>query len=262
MKTRQPILLCIAGFDPTGGAGLQADIETAAALGVRAVCAQTCNTVQTNAGVKAVVPTTPALLARQTEYLTTDFDIAAVKVGLIASADNAEAIAGPVAGLCRPLVTDPVLHDGTGKPLCGDGVAQAIRKHLLPLTTCATPNREELAALAPEASTPADAAQALLNEGCTAVFVTGESCEEHTLHHVLYELPDRRETFSSRRLPGEFHGSGCTLSSAIATQLALGKPLRDAVALALTFTARALENAAPPENHRGDATGRRLPKRL
>ncbi len=258
MKTRRPILLCIAGFDPTGGAGLQADVETAAALGVRAVCAQTCNTVQDGAGAKAVMPTATAALARQIECLTADFDVAAVKAGLIASADNAGVIAEAVAAIRRPLVTDPVLCDGTGRPLCGDGAARAIREQLLPLTACATPNREELAALAPAAATPADAAQVLLNEGCGAVFVTGEKQQEQTLHHALY-LPDGgREAFFSPQLPGEFHGSGCTLSCALAAHLALGRTLREAVALALSFTAHALANAETP----GLSGERRFPKRL
>ncbi len=256
MKTRRPILLCIAGFDPTGGAGLQADIETAAALGVRAVCAPTCNTVQDSAGAKTVIPTAATTLAQQLECLADDFDIAAVKVGLVATADNAEAIAA--AKICHPLVTDPVLHDGTGRPLCSDGAARAIRERLLPLTACATPNRAELAALAPEAATPADAAQALLDEGCGAVLVTGEEEKQRTLHHTLYMPHGEREAFSSPRLPGEFHGSGCTLSGALAVYLALQTPLRKAVALALAFTARALENAETP----GGSGERRFPRRL
>ncbi len=260
MKSSPPNLLCVAGFDPTGGAGLQADVETAAALGVRAVCAQTCNTVQDGVRTITVTPTPPETLALQLARLIADFDVAAVKVGLIASADNAEVVAEAAAALHVPFVVDPVLRDGAGEPLCTDGTAQALRARLLPHATCATPNLEELTALVPEASTPAAAAQALLDEGCAAVLVTGEEKQEQTLHHALYQAlgrPERR-VFSAARLTGEFHGSGCTLSCALAAQLALGATLDDAVPLALEFTARALERADAPSRSRA----RKFPKRL
>ena len=259
METRQPILLCIAGFDPTGGAGLQADVETAAALGVRCVCAQTCNTLQSAAGAHAISATPPATLARQVEYLAADFRITAIKVGLVATAENARVIANAVAGPGYPLVTDPVLRDGAGRTLCDADAARAIRGKLLPLSGCATPNREELMLLAPEAGTPAEAARTLLDEGCGAVLVTSERSDEHTLYHMLHLPGGARRTFSSARLPGEFHGSGCTLSTAIAAQLSLGRPLEEAVRSALAFTARALENAYAPD---GGATARKFPKRL
>ena len=259
MKTQYPTLLCIAGFDPSGGAGLQADIETAAAFGVRAVCVQTCNTIQDSAGTKAVIPTMAKVLARQLECIVADFDLAAVKIGLIPSVDNAEIIAKTVSSLRCPLIADPVLCDGTGKALCDDGTPRTIREQLLPLVSCATPNRVELAALVPNAETDADAAQTLLRENCGAVLVTSETSEEKTLHHALYLPGNECKLFSSPRLPGEFHGSGCTLSSAIAAQLALGKPLREAISQALTFTARALENADTP----GTSTqARKFPRRL
>lgn len=260
LKPSPPNLLCIAGFDPTGGAGLQADVETAAALGVRAVCAQTCNTVQDGARTVAITPMPPATLALQLARLIADFDVAAVKVGLIASADNAEVVAEAAAALHVPFVVDPVLRDGAGESLCEDGAAQALRARLLPLAACATPNLEELTALVPEASTPAAAAKVLLDEGCAAVLVTGEEKQERTLHHALYhglDSPERR-AFSSPRLPGEFHGSGCTLSCALAAQLALGAALGDAATLAFAFTARALERADAPS--RGGT--RKFPKRL
>ena len=249
MNTQQPVLLCIAGFDPTGGAGLQADIETAAMLGVRTVCAQTCNTVQDSAGTYAVAATDPAMLKRQIERLIADFNIAAVKVGLVASADNAWVIAEGMARLACPLVADPVLYDGTGIPLCDDGTAQAIRSWLLPAASCATPNRKELAALVPEAAATADAARALLDEGCGAVLVTDEESKEQALQSALYSPDRKRRVFESPRLTGEFHGSGCTLSSAVAAHLALDRPLNEAVSTAFAFTRNALESASEPGTH-------------
>ena len=256
MKPSPPNLLCVAGFDPTGGAGLQADVETAAAHGVRAVCAQTCNTIQDGARTALVTPVPSETLALQLNRLIADFDIAAIKVGLIASAGNAEVVADAAAKLQCPLVVDPVLRDGAGEPLCDDGVTRVLRARLLPLAACATPNLEELTTLVPEATTPEAAARILVDEGCAAVLVTGEEKQARTLHHALYS-PERR-VFSSPRLPGEFHGSGCTLSCALAAQLALGVALDDAVALALAFTARALERADAPSRSRA----RKFPGRL
>ena len=263
MATQTPTLLCIAGFDPSGGAGLQADIETAAALGVRAACALTCNTVQDSRDAKEVAVTAPDLLVRQIECLITDFDIAAIKTGLIPSTKSVEAVAEtiskPVAGTDCSLVVDPVLCDGTGKALCDDGVVQAVRERLLPIAACATPNRTELAALVPEAETPAAAAHTLLAENCKAVLVTSEGGEGENLKHTLYLADGTHRNFLSPRLPGEFHGSGCTLSSAIAAHLALGKPLHEAVPFALDFTAQALERADAP----GKTTqARKFPRRL
>ena len=247
MKTNQPTLLCISGLDPTGGAGLQADIETTNAIGIRAVCAQTCNTVQSSAGTQSIVPTTPDMLLRQIEYLIADFDIAAVKIGLVVSTESAQSIAQAIAKIHCPIVVDPILKDGIGNRLCNELTKQAIRQYLLPLATCATPNLEEVISLVACTTTPTDAATTLLHEGCSAVLVTSEEKKANIYHHALYLPYKQRKVFSSLHLVEEFHGSGCTLSSALAAYLALGKPLSEAVSLALTFTAHAIEKATTPE---------------
>ena len=260
-NTSPPILLCISGFDPSGGAGLQADVETATALGVRAVCAQTCNTVQNSQGVERVIATAPEILARQLACLTADFEIAAVKTGLIPSSDNVRVVADAVSKLGQPLIVDPVLRDGTGRSLCAeqteDAVVRALRRELLPLAACITPNRAELTALVGDSETMAEAARTLLDEQCGAVLVTSAASEAQTLRHILYRHGDN-DQFSSPRLSGEFHGSGCTLAAAIAAQLATGKTLREAVPQALAFTTRALERADAPGRH---GQTRRLPRR-
>lgn len=240
-------MLCISGFDPTGGAGLQADIETVAVIGLRAVCAQTCNTLQDEDGVTTVMPMPAMLLLQQIESLCAAFDIAAVKIGAVSSAENAETTARGLAKITCPLIVDPVLQDATGKPLGDPDTAAAIRRYLLPATTCATPNREELMALVPEAATPDAAATTLLEEGCGGILATSQKRRKDTLHHVLYRPGAPNQGFLSRQLPGEFHGSGCTLSSALATYIALGSSLHQAINQALAFTARALANAATLE---------------
>ena len=248
MRMKQSIVLCVSGFDPTGGAGLQADIETIAAIGLRAVCAQTCNTLQNAGGVTALMPTPAATLSRQIESLCGDFDVAAVKVGAVASAENAQAIARSLSEIACPLIVDPVLRDGTaGKSLGNEDTAWSIREYLLPMTTCTTPNRAELMTLSPETTTTVDAATALLKEGCEAVFATSEKQTGETLCHVLYTPEIGKRDFFTTQLPGEFHGSGCTLSSALAAYIALGNTVPQAIASALAFTARALEKATTPE---------------
>ena len=237
-------------FDPTGGAGLQADVETVTAVGMRAVCAQTCNTLQNDDGVEAVMPTPAAMLLQQIESLRGAFTIAAVKIGAVASAENAEAIARGLTKIICPLIVDPVLRDATGKPLGDKTTARAIREYLLPATTCATPNREELLSLVPEAATPDIAATTLLEEGCGAILATSQEKRQGTLRHVLHRPGTAGWDFLSKQLPGEFHGSGCTLSSALATYIALGNPLHRAIDQALAFTARALGNATMPERGR------------
>ena len=250
-------MLCVAGFDPTGGAGLQADIETVTAIGMRAVCAQTCNTLQDDDGVQAVMPMPSSVLLQQIESLRAAFDIAAVKIGAVASAENAEAIARGLAGITCPVIVDPVLRDATGRPLGDEAVARAIREHLLPVAACATPNRRELMSLAPEAATPGAAAAALLEGGCGAILATGQDKRQGALRHVLYTPHATDRDFFSRQLPGEFHGSGCTLSSALAAYIALGNPLPRAIHPALAFTAHAIENATTPESGRK----RKFPRR-
>ena len=253
--SRPAVLLSIAGFDPSGGAGLQADIETANALGMRIVCAQTCNTIQDSCAASACRLSDPQWLKRQIASLFNDFNIAAVKVGLLGSIDIIQAVGESLEKKRLPLVLDPVFYDGSGHMLMSRRAIHPLCQLLLPLVSVLTPNRRELFMLAP-ADSLERAAGKLLSTGCQGVFVSSGHIEKTRLRHSLYQSDQPTINIESRRLPREYHGSGCTLSTAVAVQLARGEPLELAARQAHDFTMRTLVKAQQL------GRGRYFPKRL
>lgn len=243
----KPVVLVFAGHDPTGGAGVQADIETIAALGCHAATLVTALTVQDTRGATAFEPTSPALLRRQAETLLADLQPAAVKIGMIGSGDNAHEISRVLKRYPQiPVVLDPVLAAGGGGALATDDLRRMLLTELLPLATVITPNSIEARALAPAADTLAACANALLATGCPHVLLTGghETGPEVVCH--LHSRDGATARHAWPRLAGEFHGSGCTLASALAARLAQGTPIATAVADALAYTWHALQNAQRP----------------
>ncbi len=239
-----PAVLCLSGLDPTGGAGLQADIEALAAMGVHACPVATVLTAQDTNTVHRLMPVAAEDIVAQAEAVLQDIPMAAAKVGLLGSASAAEAVAQVLAGQAElPLVVDPVLASGDGTPLSDEAVKTAIRRHILPLTTLLTPNAEELAALAPEAEGVDAQAQALMAQGARFVLVTGAERREREVVNVLYGNGQRLEEFVWPLLPHEYHGSGCTLAAAVAGLLAFGLEPYSAVAEAQEFTWEALAHA-------------------
>ena len=250
-----PIVLCVGGHDPTGGAGIQADIETVTALGGRALSLVTALTAQDSHDVQAVWPTTGAAFSVQLDTLLSDISPTAVKVGLIGSTDLVAVLAEYLTGFAGPVVVDPVLAAGGGFQLARDDLLAAIRERLLPRTTLITPNRAEARRLA-GLEDPDAAASALLAAGAGAVLLTGadEAADDRVINR-LFTPATAPETFEWPRLDGVFHGSGCTLASACAIQLARHRPLLAAVAAAQAFTHRALQRADRP------GSGQALPYR-
>jgi hydroxymethylpyrimidine/phosphomethylpyrimidine kinase len=254
-----PVVLVIAGHDPSGGAGIQADIETLGALGCHATTAITALTVQDTCGVSSFEPVTPALLKAQALAILQDMPVTAIKLGMLGS----PAAIGVVEGLMDafpgiPVVLDPVLAGGGGGSLSREGMALALRDRLIGRVTLATPNGPELLALAPGASSPAEAAAMLsiIGEGRTAVLATGG---HETGSHVVNTLWCRGVSTDQQaweRLGHEFHGSGCTLASACAAFLAHGHELADSVRRAQHFTWHSLQAA------RALGRGQRIPRRL
>jgi len=238
-----PRILCIGGHDPTGGAGIQADIETVTALGGKALALITALTEQDTRDIKAVTPTPANVLARQADTLLADIRVDAIKIGLIGGAAQVAVLADLLRDFTGPVVLDPVLAAGGGFDLDTGGLCTEMQNNLLPLATLMTPNRAEARRLA-DRDDPMDAAQLLLDAGARAVLLTGaDEAQGDRVENLLVTPGRAARAFSWPRLSGRFHGSGCTLASACATRLALGDPLASAVQAAQEFTHEALTAA-------------------
>lgn len=259
MPSSPPLVLSFAAADPTGGAGLQADLLTIASLGCHPLSVLTAVTAQDTHGVDGLLALEPAWITRQARRLLDDMPVAAFKLGLLGSARNAEAVAAILARYPHtPVVLDPVLASGRGDRLADDETVQVLRSVLLPRTTVLTPNSLEarrLALAAPDAPL-AGCARALMQLGCKYVLITGTHEAGEQVVNTLYGARDRLRADAWPRLPGQYHGSGCTLAAAIAALLARGLGIEDAVQQAQTYTWQAL-NAGFRPGH-----GQALPDRL
>lgn len=228
-----PIVLTFAASDPTGGAGLQADLLTLAALGCHPLSVLTGLTVQDTTGVEHLETIAADLVTRQASRVLAETKVAAFKVGVLGSADNVRAVAAIAAAHAQvPLVLDPVLASGRGDPLANDAVLEALLELLVPRATVVTPNTGEAKRLG--------GAQRLLELGCRYVLVTGTHEAGAEVTNRLYDSGGLVREDRWRRLPGSYHGSGCTLASALAAQLAKGRDVPEAARAAQEFTWQAL----------------------
>jgi hydroxymethylpyrimidine/phosphomethylpyrimidine kinase len=228
-----PLVLTFAASDPTGGAGLQADLLTLAALGCHPLSVLTGFTVQDTRGVELLESMPATLVARQARALLAESKVAAFKVGVLGSADNARAVAAIAAEHPNvPLVLDPVLASGRGDRLASEDLPGALLESLVPRATVVTPNTLEAAGLGGR--------QRLLDLGCRYVLITGTHDETPEVINRLYDARGLVREDRWKRLPGSYHGSGCTLASAIAAALAKGRNVPEAVREAQQFTWRAL----------------------
>ncbi|HEB95879.1 MAG TPA: hydroxymethylpyrimidine/phosphomethylpyrimidine kinase [Sedimenticola thiotaurini] len=251
-----PMILSIAGHDPTGGAGIQADIEAIAACGGRAVTAVSALTVQDTRDVRLLEAVAPELLEAQLQTLLQDIPVQAIKIGLIGSVQNARVIARILGQRpALPVVLDPVLAAGGGGDLASAGLPEAIVDTLLPRVGLLTPNTPEARRLGGDGEL-ATCAHRLLERGCGAVLITGTHEREEAVINRLFrrDLPPLAASWP--RLPESYHGSGCTLSAAIATLLGRGFPLEQAVERAQAFTWNSLRLGYRP------GAGQYLPDRM
>lgn len=238
-----PVVMTFAGNDPTGGAGLQADIEAIASMGCQAAPVVTAITVQDTRNVIRFEPVRPALVIEQARAVLEDLPVAAIKLGMLGSVEIIEVVHTILTDYPDiPVVLDPILRAGGGAALSSEEMATAMLELLFPLTTVATPNSEEARVLAPEADTLDACAQELLATGCELVLITGTHETTRTVDNVLYGNMRRLEVFSWERLPFSYHGSGCTLASAIAGILAQGLEPFTAVHEAQEYTWESLRN--------------------
>jgi len=237
VNAKPPIVLAFAASDPTGGAGIQADLLTLAALGCHPLSVITALTAQDTRGVHRVHALQPDVVEEQALRVLADIPVAAFKLGVLGSRQNADSIARILAQHPKtPVVIDPVLASGRGDPL-GDA---STYESLLPRCTVLTPNSKEARALAGAEALDACAAK-LVALGAKHVLITGTHEAGAQVVNTLYDARGKVRTESWQRLPGEYHGSGCTLASALAAFLARGLAVADAAHEAQSYTWKTLE---------------------
>ncbi len=243
-----PQVLVFAASDPTSGAGLQADILTLASLGCHPLTTVTGLTVQDTTGVQLLQPVAAELVEQQARTVLEDMPVAAFKLGVLSSVENVLAIAEILSDYPEiPLIVDPVLASGRGDALSGEEIIAAMREMILPQTTIITPNAPEARRLAEEDEDEDEptldvCAERLIAMGAQYVLITGTHENSPEVINTLYSAEGMLRRDSWERLPGSYHGSGCTLASAIAGCLAGGASVEDAVRDAQDYTWNTLKN--------------------
>ncbi len=240
-------VLAIAGSDSGGGAGIQADIKTVTALGGYALTAITALTVQDTQAVYAVHPVPLDFLRLQIIHALADPGADAIKTGMLGDTATIAVVCDALSGTALPLVVDPVMVAKGGHSLLAAEAVGVLRRRLLPLCTLLTPNLPEAEALTGMAINGlADietAAHALLDAGAPAVLLKGGHLSGDEVIDVLATRQGNRVFVNSKQETRHTHGTGCTLSSAIATGLAQGMALEDAVARAVAYVQAAIASA-------------------
>jgi len=252
MPPAPPVVLTIAGFDPSSGAGITADVKTIAALGCYGVACISALTVQSTVGVRRVEPVDAGLVAETLTELASDIEIAAVHIGMLGSGKVVQAVADFLAEHKLPnVVLDPILRSSSGTALLDPAGRRLLIEKLLPLSTVVTPNIDEAAALTGLTVTNPEqmraAARELHEMGASAVVVTGGHLEKAIdLLSFTSKRGIEQELFKSVRLKSNStHGTGCAFATSVACHLALGRGLPEAVLLAKAYVAAAISHAHP-----------------
>lgn len=263
MTDSPPVVMIFAATDPTGGAGLQADIMTLASMGCHPVSVVTALTVQDTMGVDGVLPIDGEWVADQARCVLEDMPVAAFKVGVLGSLEAVAAVAEVVSDYPEiPLILDPVLASGRGDELASDEMLSAIRELLIPQTTIVTPNSIEARRLAEDPDNSedqpdlAECARRILASGCEYVLITGTHENTGEVVNTLYNSEGVVRSDAWPRLPGSYHGSGCTLASALAATIANGVDMEEAARDAQEYTWQSLKLAFRP------GMGQHIPDRL
>ena len=256
-----PIVLAFSATDPSGGAGLQADVMTLSSMGCHPLSVVTGVTIQDTMGIEEMMALDAEWVADQARCVLEDMPVAAFKIGVVGSLENIAAIAEVVSDYPEiPLVLDPVLASGRGDELVTDEMISALRELLVPQTTIITPNSIEIRRLVLEDGEEdidlAECARRLLALGCEYVLITGTHENSPQVINTLYGQDGVVRSDNWERLPGNYHGSGCTLASAIAATIANGLTISDAVKDAQEYTWQTLKAAFRP------GMGQYIPDRL
>jgi len=261
MAEKPPVVLTIAGFDPSSGAGVTADIKTIAAHGCYGVAGITAMTVQSTAGVRRVEPADPVLLSETLEELASDLEIAAVHIGMLASEQVVNAVADFLASDPAPgitgrarlpnIVLDPILMSSSGTDLLNAAGTRVLLERLLPLADVLTPNVDEAAVLTgikvKELDDMRAAAASLHQLGARSLVITGGHLDK-AIDLLSFTGPRgiEQEVFKAeRQRSNSTHGTGCAFATAIACHLALDRGLAEATLLAKTYVGAAISNAQP-----------------
>lgn len=263
MTDSPPIVMVFAATDPTGGAGLQADIMTLSSMGCHPVSVVTAITVQDTMGVDGMLPIDGEWVADQARAILEDMPVAAFKIGVLGSLEAVAAVAEVVSDYPEiPLILDPVLASGRGDELASEDMLNAIRELLIPQTTVVTPNSLEARRLADDGEDGSDdlelaeCAKRILAMGCEYVLITGTHENTGEVVNTLYNSDGALRSDNWPRLPGSYHGSGCTLASALAATIANDVEMQEAVRDAQEYTWQSLKLAFRP------GMGQNIPDRL
>ena len=258
-----PIVLSFSANDSSGGAGIQADILTIASMGCHPLSVITAITVQDTAGVDDVMALDPGWVVDQARAVLEDMPVHVFKIGMLGSVEIIAAIAEVISDYPDiPLVLDPVLNSGRGDEFASEDMVSAMRELLLPQATIITPNSMEARRLAQDDEDDHDALDLgqcgtrILHMGCEYVLITGTHENSPEVINTLYAAAGIVRSDAWQRLPGSYHGSGCTLASAIAATLANGLPVAEGVYEAQEYTWQALKAGFHP------GMGQYLPDRL
>ena len=243
-KTQRPIVMSLSGHDPSGGAGIQADIETLHTIGCHTSTVITCLTIQDTCNVTHLQPVDAEFIIQQAETILADMPIKVFKIGLIGNLENVEAIRHIISQHKNiPVILDPVLAAGGGKELSSKILSAAIVERLLSLTTLITPNIPEAQRLSRQTELE-QCAIVLSQQGCEYSLITGTHSDSQSVINHLYDGQQLINEQEWPRLPYVYHGSGCTLATAIAAYVSLGNSIEIAVKKAQHFTWHSLSQAS------------------
>ena len=254
MNPMPPAVMTFAATDPSSGAGLQADVLTLASIGCHPLSVVTALTVQDTLGVDNVMVFDADWVNEQARTILEDMQVSAFKLGMLGSVENIAVIAEIMADYPdTPLLIDPILSSGRGDELANDEMQAALMDLLFPQATLITPNSLEARRLAFsdeseefENTSLDESAQRLIDMGCEYVLITGTHERTQDVVNTLYGENGMIRAYTWERLPGSYHGSGCTLTSAIAACIAHGLTMEEAVAEAQEYTWQTLKNAFRP----------------
>jgi hydroxymethylpyrimidine/phosphomethylpyrimidine kinase len=251
-QKRYPVVLSIAGSDSSGGAGIQADIKTSAALGVYAATAITAITAQNTQGVHSQMAISPELVYDQIVAVIEDLHPSYIKIGMLSNSRVVEAVAAALSRYSHPIILDPVIVSSTGHRLLSIDAQEVVKQRLLPMSMLVTPNIPEMEALTNTSISThehkIEAAKHLLSLGAQAILLKGGHEEGDTKSDILFrQSPSgiEQQLFTSDTITTRnTHGTGCTLSAAIAAFMARGYGLAEAVAEAKSFITEAIRSGA------------------